>query len=127
MGVFEQTQYVLERSPEDPRALTYQASCASAWAERDNAAKLLTKATKIDPSLTDAWIGIAWIKTQEGLPAQAQAAIAEATRRHPEDADPAAERVRGYAAAGAVARREIASAFSRDSGRRWPEADEGFR
>ncbi|MGZ8829432.1 MAG: hypothetical protein ACXW2Q_03550 [Thermoanaerobaculia bacterium] len=28
---------------------------------------------------------MAWIKTQDGLPAEAQAAIAEAARRHPEE------------------------------------------
>jgi cytochrome c-type biogenesis protein CcmH/NrfF len=86
MGVFEQTQYVLERTPDDPRALTYQAFVRIGMGQRDNAAKLLTRATAIDPSLTDAWVGIAWIKTREGLPAEAQAAIAEAVRRHPEDA-----------------------------------------
>ncbi|MGZ7077918.1 MAG: cytochrome c-type biogenesis protein CcmH [Thermoanaerobaculia bacterium] len=86
MGVFEQTQYVLARTPDDPRALTYQAFVRIGMGQRDNAAKLLTRATAVDPSLTDAWVGIAWIKTQEGLPVEAQAAIAEAARRHPEDA-----------------------------------------
>ena len=85
MGVFEQTQYVLERSPEDSRALTYQAFVRIAMGQRANAAELLERATAADPGLTDAWIGIAWIKTEDGLPAEAQAAIAEAGRRHPED------------------------------------------
>jgi cytochrome c-type biogenesis protein CcmH len=85
MGVFEQTQYVLERSPDDSRALTYQAFVRIAMGQRENAAKLLARATALDPGLTDAWIGIAWIKTQDGLHAEAQAAIAEAERRRPED------------------------------------------
>ena len=85
MGVFEQTQYVLERTPGDARAMTYQAFVRIAMGQRDNASKLLAQATTIDPSLTDAWVGIAWIKTQDGLHAEAQAAIAEAIRRHPEE------------------------------------------
>jgi cytochrome c-type biogenesis protein CcmH/NrfF len=85
MGVFEQTQYVLDRSPDDSRALTYQAFVRIAMGQRQNAAKLLARATAADPGLTDAWIGIAWIKTEDGLPAEAQAAIAEAGKRHPEE------------------------------------------
>ncbi|MGZ5493170.1 MAG: cytochrome c-type biogenesis protein CcmH [Thermoanaerobaculia bacterium] len=85
MGVFEQTQYVLERSPDDSRALTYQAFVRISMGQRDNAVKLLAKATALDPGLTDAWIAMAWIKTRDGLPAEAQAAIAEAARRHPEE------------------------------------------
>ncbi|HEX7421102.1 MAG TPA: cytochrome c-type biogenesis protein CcmH [Thermoanaerobaculia bacterium] len=85
MGVFDQTQYVLDRSPDDSRALTYQAFVRIAMGQPQNAAKLLARATAADPGLTDAWIGIAWIKTEDGLPAEAQAAIAEAGRRHPEE------------------------------------------
>jgi cytochrome c-type biogenesis protein CcmH len=85
MGVFEQTQYVLERSPDDSRAMTYQAFVRIAMGQRENAVKLLSKATALDPGLTDAWIAMAWIKTQDGLPVEAQAAIAEAARRHPEE------------------------------------------
>jgi cytochrome c-type biogenesis protein CcmH len=85
MGVLEQTQYVLERSPDDSRALTYQAFVRIAMGQPDNAAKLLARATALDPGLTDAWIAIAWIKTRDGLHGQAQAAIAEAARHHPEE------------------------------------------
>jgi cytochrome c-type biogenesis protein CcmH len=85
MGVFEQTQYVLERSPDDSRAMTYQAFVRIAMGQRDNAVKLLARATALDPGFTDAWIAMAWIKTRDGLPAEAQAAIAEAARRHPEE------------------------------------------
>lgn len=85
MGVFEQTQYVLDRSPDDSRALTYQAFVRIAMGQRQNAAKLLARATAVDPGLTDAWIGVAWLKTADGLPAEAEAAIAEAGRRHPEE------------------------------------------
>ncbi|MGZ5476124.1 MAG: tetratricopeptide repeat protein, partial [Thermoanaerobaculia bacterium] len=77
--------YVLERSPDDSRAMTYQAFVRISMGQRDNAVKLLAKATALDPGLTDAWIAMAWIKTRDGLPAEAQAAIAEAARRHPEE------------------------------------------
>src|SRR6266540_2057517 len=48
MATYEQTQYVLERSPKDPRALTYQAIVRIAMGQVDSARQMLDTATKND-------------------------------------------------------------------------------
>lgn len=83
-GVAEQAQYVLQRSPNDARALTYQALVHIAARQPEAASAMLQRATQSDPNLVDAWVGIAWLNAQTGDIARAQAAIDEAKRRHPE-------------------------------------------
>jgi cytochrome c-type biogenesis protein CcmH len=85
MGVFDQTQYVLVRSPNEPRALTYQALVRMAMGQGADAVGMLERATKADPSLLDAWVALAWANTSAGKTKQAEAAITEAERRHPEE------------------------------------------
>ncbi len=85
-GVAQQTQYVLQRAPNDARALTYQALVHIAARQPDAAAAMLQRATHSDPNLIDAWIGLAWLNAQSGDMPRAEAAIAEAKRRHPQDA-----------------------------------------
>jgi tetratricopeptide (TPR) repeat protein len=85
MGVFEQTQYVLSKSPRDARALTYQAFVRMAMGQAGDAENMLVAATKSDPMLLDAWVGLAWAETLAGKAKQAEGAIAEAGRRHPEE------------------------------------------
>lgn len=85
MGVFEQTRYVLGKSPNDARALTYQAVVRLAMGQRDDAASMLAKATKADPMFLDAWIATAWMNTQNGDIRKAEVAMKEAARRHPEE------------------------------------------
>lgn len=85
MGVFEQTQYVLTKNPRDARALTYQALVRTAMGQQDESVQMLQEATKIDPMLLDAWVGLAWVHTQSGKTKEAEAAMAEAIRRRPEE------------------------------------------
>jgi tetratricopeptide (TPR) repeat protein len=85
MAVFDQTQYVLKRSPNDARALTYQALVRMAMGQSADADGMLDRATKSDPSLLDAWVALAWAKTLEGKPKEAEAAIASASKNHPEE------------------------------------------
>jgi cytochrome c-type biogenesis protein CcmH len=85
MGVFEQTQYVLSKNPNDARALTFQALVRMAMGQQDEAVEMLERVTKIDPMLLDAWVGLAWIHTQSGRTKEAEAAMAEAIRRRPEE------------------------------------------
>jgi tetratricopeptide (TPR) repeat protein len=85
MGVFDQTQFVLVRSPNEPRALTYQALVRMAMGQGADAVGMLERATKSDPALLDAWVALAWAKTSQGKTKDAEAAIAEAERRHPEE------------------------------------------
>jgi tetratricopeptide (TPR) repeat protein len=84
MGVFEQTKYILAKSPDDARALTYQALVRMSMGQRDPAAQMLQHAIKSDPQLIDAYVALAWDDIQRGNTADAEVQIAEATRRHPE-------------------------------------------
>jgi tetratricopeptide (TPR) repeat protein len=84
MGVFEQTKFILARTPDDARALTYQALVRMSMGQRDPAAEMLQHAIKSDPQLLDAYVALAWDNIQRGKTAEAEAQIAEATRRHPE-------------------------------------------
>lgn len=85
-GVAKETRYVLQRAPNDARALTYQAMVHISMNQPDVAAKLLRRATQSDPNLLDAWVTVAYLNAKTGNHAQAVAAIGEAKRRHPEAA-----------------------------------------
>lgn len=85
-GVAEQTQYVLKRSPDDARALTYQALVHLAARQPEAALAMLTRATKSDPKLLDGWVGLAWLHAQMGDLKKAEAALQEAKKQHPEEA-----------------------------------------
>jgi tetratricopeptide (TPR) repeat protein len=84
MGVFEQTKYILARTPDDARALTYQALVRMSMGQRDPAAEMLRHAIKSDPQLIDAYVALAWDDVQRGKTAEAEAQITEAARRHPD-------------------------------------------
>ena len=84
MGVFEQTKAVLDQQPDNAQALTYNAIVKMTMGQLDEARKMLGKATKADPTITDAWVALAWIATRSGKAAEADAAIASAARAHPE-------------------------------------------
>ena len=86
MGVFEQTQYVLQRSPNDPQALTYQSLVRMAMGQPDNAVKMLEQAIKSDPKFLDAYVALAWSQTSSGKTDEAAATIKEAQKQHPEQA-----------------------------------------
>lgn len=85
MGVFDQTQYVLAKSPNDSRALTYQALVRLAMGQNADAKSMLDKATQSDPKFIDAWVALAWVNTSMGNTKDAQAAIAAAGKQHPEE------------------------------------------
>jgi tetratricopeptide (TPR) repeat protein len=83
-GVAEQTRYVLQKNPNDARALTYSAIVHIIARQPQAAAAMLEKATQSDPNLVDAWVGVAWLSAQNGDIARAEAAMGEAKKRHPE-------------------------------------------
>lgn len=85
MGVFEQTRVVLDREPQNARALTFGALVRMAMGETDNAVSMLQQATKIEPANLDAWVAMAWIHTQTGKMNEAEAAIAQAAKVSPEN------------------------------------------
>ncbi|HXA17969.1 MAG TPA: tetratricopeptide repeat protein [Thermoanaerobaculia bacterium] len=84
MEVFKQTQYVLQRNPDDAQALTYQALVRMSMGQRDGAEEMLQRAIKSDPQLTDAYVALAWANVQRGKITEAEGLIADASRRHPD-------------------------------------------
>lgn len=85
LGVVQQTQYVLKRKPDDARALTYEALVRVAMGQSQEALAMLGRATKADPQLLEAWVGLAWVNTISGKRDEAKAAMDQAVERHPEE------------------------------------------
>jgi tetratricopeptide (TPR) repeat protein len=85
MGVFQQTQLVLEKSPNDSRALTFQGLVRMAMGEADEAMKMLQRATTSNPKNLDAWVAMAWVYAQSNRMADAERMIAEAGKQSPQD------------------------------------------
>jgi cytochrome c-type biogenesis protein CcmH len=85
MGVFEQTKFVLDRAPEDSRALTFQALVRLAMGEADTAISMLQRASQSDPKNLDSWVGLAWIYAQSDRMDEAEAMMAEAGKQSPQD------------------------------------------
>jgi tetratricopeptide (TPR) repeat protein len=85
MGVFEQTQYVLQRAPNDPQALTYQSLVRMAMGQTDSATSMLKQAIKADPKFLDAYVALAWQQTSRGKSDEAAATIKAAQKEHPEE------------------------------------------
>jgi tetratricopeptide (TPR) repeat protein len=87
MAVWNETQYVLAKQPGHPRALSYQALVRMAMGQPDVALKMLKQALAADPNLFEAYLHLALVHTRMGHDKEAEAAIAEASRRFPERAD----------------------------------------
>ena len=85
MAVFEQTKFVLDRKPEDSRALTYAALVRMAMGESDAAKSMLQRASKSDPKNLDSWVGLAWMAAQRNDIKEAEAMMAEAAKQSPND------------------------------------------
>jgi tetratricopeptide (TPR) repeat protein len=87
MGVFEETQAVLERAPDEPHALTYQAVVRLAMGQTDQAEAMLKRAAERDPGLIDAHIYLMLTYTELGRDADADAALAAAIKNRPDHAE----------------------------------------
>jgi len=83
MGVFNETQYVLSRSPGHPRALTYQALVRLAMGQGDVAVAMLRRAVAADPDLLEAHQNLVFAYANLGRLQEAEAAIAETSQRFP--------------------------------------------
>ncbi len=83
MGVWNETQQVLERKPGHPRALTYQALVRLAMGQGDVAIGMLQQAIAAQPDLLEAHQNLAFVYASLGRTKEAEAAIAEAARRSP--------------------------------------------
>jgi cytochrome c-type biogenesis protein CcmH len=87
MGVWSETQYVLERSPGHPRALSYQALVRLAMGQADVALQMLEQVIASDPDVIDAYAPLSVVLTQLGRPEDAARIMAEARRRFPQRAE----------------------------------------
>jgi Flp pilus assembly protein TadD len=85
MAVFEQTKFVLEKKPDDSRALTFQALVRMAMGDADAATKMLQRATQSNPKNLDGWVSLAWIYVQTDRMQDAERMIAEAVKHSPND------------------------------------------
>jgi cytochrome c-type biogenesis protein CcmH len=85
MAVFEQTSFVLEKNPEDSRALTFQGLVRMAMGDMNEAVTMLQRATKSDPKNLDSWVSLAWVHAQNGNMPEAEKMIAEAAKSSPAD------------------------------------------
>jgi hypothetical protein len=86
MAVFETTQYVLERRPGDPAALTYQAVVRLAMGQSAQSEQMLKQAIAAKPDLLDARVYLSLTYAQLGRYDEAKAAIDEAIKISPSDA-----------------------------------------
>jgi Flp pilus assembly protein TadD len=85
MAVFEQTRFILERKPDDSRALTFQALVRMAMGDADAATQMLQRATQSDPKNLDGWVSLAWIYVQTDKLNEAERMIAEAIKQSPNE------------------------------------------
>ena len=83
MAVFEQTKIVLDKDPENSRALTLQAMVRAAMGEGERATEMLERAMKSDPMNLDARVALAWVHAQSGRMSEAEQTIADAIRTVP--------------------------------------------
>ena len=86
MGVWNETKLVLERSPGNPRALSYQALVRLAMGQSDKALEMLKESLAKEPNLVDSYVHLALVYVRLGRVKEAQGAIAEASRRFPDQA-----------------------------------------
>lgn len=85
VAAFEQTNAVLAKNPDEPRALTYNAVVRLSMGEIDKASSMLERATQRDPKLLDAWVALAQTHLHAGRQKEAVAAIESAIAQHPEE------------------------------------------
>jgi tetratricopeptide (TPR) repeat protein len=112
MGVWTETQHVLEHEPAEPRALSYQALVRLAMGQGDLAVSMLQQAIAAAPDLLEARQNLAFVYASLGRTQEAEAAVAEVARLSPEEG----ERVRQALVQLAEARRREPAAATAPAG-----------
>ncbi len=87
MAVFNETQQILQRDANNPRALSYQALVRLAMGQVELAEQMLTRALQGDPGLIEGYINLMMVYTTTGRMQEADTLLAHATQRFPERAD----------------------------------------
>ena len=84
MGVWNDTQFVLQREPGNPRALSYQALVRLAMGQADVAESMLKRALAAAPGLIDAHLHLAVVYARTGRMAEAEATLRAARSQFPQ-------------------------------------------
>jgi tetratricopeptide (TPR) repeat protein len=87
MGVWNETQHVLEHEPGHPRALTYQALVRLAMGQGELAVSMLQQAIAAKPDLIEARQNLAFVYASLGRQKEAEATVAELQKRAPQEAE----------------------------------------
>jgi cytochrome c-type biogenesis protein CcmH len=87
MVVFQQTKAILEKEPDNPRALSYQALVRLAMNQADVAEQMLRRALARDPDLLEGYVHMSLVHLRQGKKDEAHKDIEEAARRSPEHAE----------------------------------------
>lgn len=87
MAVFKETQAVLQRSPGNARALSYQALVRLAMGQSQQAEAMLKEALGKDPQLVDAYLHLMLVYVRSGRPGEAEKVLADASKRFPDQAE----------------------------------------
>lgn len=84
MEALTQTETILQRSPKNAKALTYQSFVRLAMGQADNALQMLKQATGYEPDLIDAWIQMSMVYTQMERDRDAAEAMNKAIQLRPD-------------------------------------------
>jgi len=87
MAVYNETQAVLQRDPENPRALAYQSLVRLAMGQGEQAEEMLVRALRKDPDLLEGYLHLMFVYTRVGKPRQAEATMKRAAERFPDRAE----------------------------------------
>ncbi len=86
MGVWNESKYVFDRQPEDPRAMLLQGIVRTAMGQPDMAAELLEKTVAKAPEMEEAHLQLGRAYLLLGRDKDAERVMAEARKRFPEEA-----------------------------------------
>jgi thioredoxin-like negative regulator of GroEL len=87
VGVFEQTEAILQISPGQPEAMSYQAVVRITMGQADVARDMLQQVIKADPGFVDAYLHLALAQVRLGRNDEAKATIDTAAAKFPAQAD----------------------------------------
>jgi len=87
MAVFNETQAVLQRSPGNPRALSYQSLVRLSMGQPQKAESMLKEALAKDPQLFDAYIHLMLVYVRMGRQPDADKVLGDVSQRFPERAE----------------------------------------
>lgn len=87
MSVFDETQEVLRRDADNPRALSYQSLVRLAMGQVELAERMSLRALEGDPDLVEGYANLMMVYTSTGRMPEADATFARAAQRFPDRAE----------------------------------------